>query len=124
MGLEPTTPGLQSRCSSKLSYVPVTSILRVVPDGKLGEARPRSSVDSLGATDLDHKTGRATEYERIAVPIEDSRQSLCSDEQRHVSFGRVVQERCSSGDVGPVDQITLLDAHHSHRGGARKEFHS
>ena len=23
MGLEPTTPGLQSRCSSRLSYVPV-----------------------------------------------------------------------------------------------------
>ena len=22
MGLEPTTPGLQSRCSSRLSYVP------------------------------------------------------------------------------------------------------
>ena len=47
MGLEPTTPCLQSRCSSQLSYVPVRSFaarvaaLAVVVDVVLqyGEAR-------------------------------------------------------------------------------------
>ena len=29
MGFEPTTPGLQSRCSARLSYVPVFSQLLV-----------------------------------------------------------------------------------------------
>jgi hypothetical protein len=41
MGLEPTTPCLQSRCSSQLSYVPATFRLRArLPPPQLAQATP------------------------------------------------------------------------------------
>ena len=54
MGLEPTTPCLQSRCSSQLSYVPVTGVsVGATRTGPPRQGGPVRTVQAAGGVRLE-----------------------------------------------------------------------
>ena len=71
MGIEPTTPCLQSRCSSQLSYVPVLGIPRMEPDHDTGldarHGRPISLRRAVHPLASDVEPDTAVEPERRGI---------------------------------------------------------
>ena len=105
MGLEPTTPCLQSRCSSQLSYVPEGTI---VPTGGDGIRATCRAVDRVGV-DVDGDAAVAPRCARrvywctrwwFAQSESDSAHGGPNPKMFGVSFHAAIQTALSGGSSG------------------------